>query len=293
MVWDRIEHPDVEPVERWGGISYSLAAAAAALPDGWTVRPIIKVGRDLARGARDFLDRLPGLERPGGVAVASEPNNRVHLRYYDRHRRVERLSGGVPTWEWSELEPHLHGLDALYVNLISGFELDRETAGRLAGAVEGLLYVDLHSLLLGVGADGTRVPQPPRDRKGWLAPFDVIQLNEQELTILAGGEDDAVVVREALDGRARAVLETRGPDGAVWHRAGPDGDSRSGRVPVLDPWTTGDPTGCGDVWGATCFMRLVRGDPLEDAMAAANRAAARNVDHRGAEGLFGHLRDHP
>ena len=51
----------------------------------------------------------------------------------------------------------------------------------------------------------------------------------------------------------------------------------------------GDPTGCGDVWGATFFARLLAGDALEAAMWEANRLAARNVSHRGARGLVRHL----
>jgi sugar/nucleoside kinase (ribokinase family) len=54
--------------------------------------------------------------------------------------------------------------------------------------------------------------------------------------------------------------------------------------------SVGDPTGCGDVWGATYFARLLAGDMLGDATAAAMRAAARNVDHRGATGLASYLR---
>jgi sugar/nucleoside kinase (ribokinase family) len=49
--------------------------------------------------------------------------------------------------------------------------------------------------------------------------------------------------------------------------------------------STWEVTGCGDVWGATCFVALVRGQPLASALAAANRAAARNAEHRGADGL--------
>jgi sugar/nucleoside kinase (ribokinase family) len=52
----------------------------------------------------------------------------------------------------------------------------------------------------------------------------------------------------------------------------------------------GDPTGCGDVWGGTYFSRLVGGDKLADALAAAQRAAARNLEHRGATGLASFLR---
>ncbi len=56
------------------------------------------------------------------------PNNRVELRYFSDERRSERLSGGVPPWNWLGLKPLLGDLDALYVNLISGFELELETA---------------------------------------------------------------------------------------------------------------------------------------------------------------------
>ena len=46
----------------------------------------------------------------------------------------------------------------------------------------------------------------------------------------------------------------------------------------------------GDVWGATWFSRLVAGDNLGDAILAAHRAAALNLEHRGATGLANHLR---
>ena len=53
---------------------------------------------------------------------------------------------------------------------------------------------------------------------------------------------------------------------------------------------SGDPTGCGDVWGATFFSRLLAGDDIMAAMRAAHGAAARNVTFRGASGLTRHLR---
>ena len=103
MVWDRIEHPDAAVVERWGGIAYSLAAAAAALPDGWHIRPIMKVGHDLAEPAAEFLGTLPGLDLGTALLMTEHPNNRVHLRYTDAHHRDESLTGGVPPWTWAEL----------------------------------------------------------------------------------------------------------------------------------------------------------------------------------------------
>src|SRR5690606_18327278 len=132
MVWDRIFARDgrSEPVEEWGGITYALAAAEAARAPGWELVPLIKVGRDLEHRAFEFLRSLPGM-RLDGVRIVPEPNNRVDLRYEDQHRRTEKLSGGVPGWTWAELQPLVEGLDALYVNFISGFELDLPTAIQL------------------------------------------------------------------------------------------------------------------------------------------------------------------
>ena len=69
---------------------------------------------------------------------------------------------------------------------------------------------------------------------------------------------------------------------------------RTALVPAAPAMTgsgeSGDPTGCGDVWGATYFSRLLAGDKLADAMRVAVNAAARNVGHRGATGLAHHLR---
>jgi len=68
------------------------------------------------------------------------------------------------------------------------------------------------------------------------------------------------------------------------------GPMRTSIVPADHVVDGGDPTGCGDVWGATYFSRLLAGDTLLDAISAAHRAAGRNLRHRGATGLASHLR---
>lgn len=297
MVWDRIEHPDAPVVERWGGIAYSLAAGAAALPPGWRIRPIIRLGRDLADEAIRFLEEIPGLALGPGIATTARPNNRVHLRYRDRHHRAEFLTGGVPAWTWEELEPGLDGIDALFVNLISGFELDLPTAGRLRAAAPGLLYADLHSLLLGDPGGGQRRPRPLTDGDAWVRCFDVVQVNEEELRLVAGGRAPMEFAARTVGDGLTAFLVTRGPAGAtIVARPGASatgggaGPVEAREAPLEGAWPGADPTGCGDVWGATCFVRLVLGDDLAAAVTAANRAAARNLSHRGADRLFQHLK---
>jgi len=312
MVWDRIHTRDgrSQPIEEWGGISYALAAASAALPPGWTLVPIIRVGRDLSEQALRFLWSLPGLDVETGIRLVPKPNNRVELRYHDHNRRCEQLTGGVGEWAWPELEPLLADLDALYVNFISGFELTLAVAQRLRLAFHGPMYADLHSLMLGVDESGMRVPQPLAAWREWLRCFDIVQVNEDELALLAthwgdpwrfaaevvGPELRLLLVTLAARGAAYVAAQDFTDDVMQWRPRGffvprptvRQGAARSELIPA--PVTgDGDPTGCGDVWGATFFIRLLAERSLVPALHAANRAASRNILHRGASGLREHL----
>jgi hypothetical protein len=310
FVWDEIHgrDPAQAPVAEWGGITYALAGMDAALSDEWEIVPLIKVGSDLASRARDYLATLRHLASDAAPIEVPYPNNRVTLRYVSAERRTEQLSGGVPGWHWLGLKPLLRDLDALYVNLISGFELDLETAQLLRQHFAGPIYCDLHSITLGVDAQGLRVPHAVPNAAAWMHCFDLVQVNEDEMQLLAG--DPLSLAAMALAGGAAVINVTLGPRGVAYFAAPgverlsdirrsalPAGSAlggaiRTALVPAAptERGSGGDPTGCGDVWGATYFARLLAGDMLGDATTAAMRAAARNVDHRGATGLASYLR---
>jgi hypothetical protein len=311
-VWDAIHgrDPAQAPTEEWGGITYALGALDAALPDEWEIVPLIKVGTDLAPQAREFLSTLKRLAPGTALIEVPYPNNRVTIRYYTSERRSEQLRGGIPGWSWMGLKPLLGDIDALYINLISGFELDLELAQLIRQNFAGAIYCDLHSLLLAVSADGLRtpLPQPIPNLAGWMRCFDLLQVNEEEMNLLA--PDPMALAATAMAAGVSVINVTLGSRGVVYF-ASPglvrlsdikrvelaavgalQGPIKTGLVPA-DPTRdkfVGDPTGCGDVWGATYFARLLAGDNLGDATAVAMRAAARNVDHRGASGLANYLR---
>lgn len=300
LVWDTIIPPEPggETTRGWGGIAYALAAFEACGPRGWSLLPIVKVGRDLRERADAFLGRLGSVSSLEGVRTVSEPTNRVELRYRDRVRRTEVLSGGVPGWKWDELRPLARSCDAVYLNFIAGWEVDLPAATELSGSAGVPIYCDLHSLLLDVAPDGTRVPRAPEGWEVWVDLFDFLQMNGEELDVLAdaSGRDPAGFARELLGGRPRAVFVTRGERGAEWMAApgepgGPaeerreEAAPRAGSAPLDDPVAGGDPTGCGDVWGMACFTALLDGAEVPDAAARANRLARRNARHRGTDGL--------
>ncbi len=301
FVWDRIwtleDQAAGRPFESWGGLAYSLAAAAAARPPGWEIVVVARVGADMADEARAFCATLPGVDAESGVVVAAEPNNRVELRYTDDARRGERLTGGVEAWTWEELAPRVAGLDALYVNYVTGYEMGLEATERLRASFDGPLYTDLHSLFLGCPGAGTRELRHLPEWERWAACFHGVQLNDDELRMLAPHADAA---RTLMEAGPRVVAVTHGAGGAtILHRAGTPADPRGwaearecgaaegGRHPC-EP-AAGDPTGCGDVWGATFFASLLGGHGWEGAAARAHAAAARKMGMRGTSGLFQHL----
>lgn len=305
FVWDEIHGRDPRraPVEEWGGITYALGAFDAALPNDWELVPLVKVGADLWPRAQEFLGSLRRLAPDAAPIRVEQPNNRVRLDYVTDEIRSEVLRGGVPPWTWLGLRPLLRDLDALYVNLISGFELDLETMQLVRRHFHGPIYGDLHSLLLGLEPDGRRTPRYLPDAAAWCACADLLQVNELEMTMMA--PDPLALAATALRAGVRCLMVTLGKRGVVYVAApGFDGlgarDRRDGRadagpvrtalVPAERADGDGDPTGCGDVFGATYFSRLLAGDKFADALAAALHAAARNASYRGASGLASYLR---
>jgi hypothetical protein len=307
FVWDVIHGRDPRdaPVEEWGGITYALGALEAALPSDWEFVPILKVGSDLAQSARQFVADLERAAPDAAPIEVPHPNNRVVMHYQSDERRCEHLSGGVPGWSWLGLKPLLVNLDALYINLISGFELDLETAQLIRQHFRGPIYCDIHSLLLAVQPNGLRTLQPLANPAAWCRCFDLIQVNEDEMRMMSSAPTELAAI--AMAEGVSSITITLGNRGVVYFASpgferlsdvrrptlGPaSGAIRTGQVPAKPTRHAGpgDPTGCGDVWGATYFSRLLAGDKLETAIDRAMDAAARNVDHRGATGLADYLR---
>ena len=307
FVWDIIHGRDPRdtPVEEWGGITYALGALDASLPDNWEIVPIIKVGSDLSLKAREFLRSLGKIASDGEPIEVPQQNNRVNLYYMSEERRCEKLTGGVPPWSWLGLKPLLSNIDALHINLISGFELDLEIAQHIRAHFSGPIYCDMHSLLLAVQPDGMRTLQPLPNAPAWFRCFDIVQVNEDEMSMMA--PDPLALAAIAMASGVSVLNVTLGQKGAVYFAApgferladlergslAPrPGTLRTELVPAVATrdLSGGDPTGCGDVWGATYFSRLLAGDDIRSAMRAASAAAARNVDHRGATGLAQYLR---
>ena len=171
----------------------------------------------------------------------------------------------------------------------------------------GWLVRHPEAMELAVQPSGLRTLQPLPRVADWCRCFDLLQVNEDELSMMA--PDPMALAATAMANGVQSLVVTLGPRGAVYF-AVPGFSRLSDRAtgaPPLSPSSgalrtalvspsarmvhvKGDPTGCGDVFGATHYSRLLAGDIMTDALHAALGAAARNVVHRGATGLAHFLR---
>ena len=288
LVWDTIRHSGAHgPVEAWGGIAYALTALDAVLPPNWTLVPVVKVGVDLYDAAVAYLGSFSRIGDSAFVRSVPEANNRVELAYSTPADRSETLTGGVPGWSTAELDEVLPDLDALYVNFIAGWELDLDAACRVRSGFRGPTYADLHSLFMGIDAAGRRRPRPLGAAGDWARCFDAVQMNRDEFALFAGDAGEPWAAAQwALAGRAGTVIVTHGADGVeVMTRTGATGSPERHRLPVPGGPAPGDPTGCGDIWGATYFAHSLNGDDVILAATKASRMARRKLGSSGAEGF--------
>ena len=294
IVEDTIDTVDGVRIEDLGGITYALHGLSAFLPEAAIAHPVIEVGSDAIDRVRQDLRGLRALSA-GDFRPVPHVNNKVHLVYHPDGSRDETLTGGLPPAAWELYQPWLDRLDAWLWNFISGMETDLATFGRVKGAFRGDLYMDIHSLCLEHVPGRARRHRPPERWEEWVEGVRWLQMNEAEAGLLQRGEPRSLseVDEEALAVRlhglgAETVLFTLGSRGARLY--GADGAIVTEPVPEGEPAV--DPTGCGDVFGATWLSLRVGHDrtPAE-ALAGAVEAASLAATRRGTRGLAERLRE--
>lgn len=288
---DTIQHADGRVVEAWGGVLFT--ACALAHLGGGRLRPWLfaHVGAALhERLQLQLAATVPAL-RLAGVTTVPGGGFRCRIQYDAMGHKTEVLSGGAPPLRIDEVGPYLGGLRGLLVNSITGYELELDTLRAVRRGLAGPLLMDVHSLTLGRRADGSRYERAPDDWREWVAQADVVQLNAAEAAILGAGATDAAGLTDfacsLLDLGPRWAVVTRGADGSVAACRQADGSTRRLHQAAVDVDAPGriDPTGCGDVYLAGLAVGLLRGRELQDAMALASRAAARNCALSGIDDL--------
>jgi hypothetical protein len=244
-------------------------------PDDWEIVPIMMVGEDLATRAREFLRTLKRMAPDASLMAVPYPAQRVELRYHSEERRtnVDGRTAGVELAGAQALLDEAN-VDALLINFLSGWELDLATTTLIRQHFAGPIHCDLHMMAWAVQPDGMRTLRPIPNIAEWCRCFDFLQMNEDELAMVA--PDPMSLAATAIAAGVSCLFVTLGKRGrdlrglrrvrldrrsAAAHRAVDRTSRRNGwprrvrtaLVPAESVDDALDPTGCGDVWGATYF----------------------------------------
>ncbi len=278
-------HPvDGPEIESYGGIFYSVAALATLLEPRDRVFPVFGVHRAEHPALVETLGKFPNVDT-SGIFPFDGPTNRVHLYYRRGGSRTECSKDISPPIPFDRIRKSLD-VDAILVNMVSGFDLTLETLDAIRMAVRGEkipIHFDFHSLTLGVTDSHERRRRPVEDWRRWAFMIDTLQLNEEEI---AGLPLEPMTERQTaghlLTLGVKGVLVTRGYRGVGVYRNDQKHIVHSD-IAGIPGNGEGEPTGCGDVFGAAFLVRYVKTSDILASAEFANRVAAAKTRIRGVD----------
>ncbi len=186
-----------------GGVLYSYAAMERLMREHGAITDSFSPLTWLSKPDRPFLESLLNkcshIEREIGLWPTDLQTNRVQLVYRENGERTEHCPHILPTLTNDQLTPTLlESLDGLFVNMISGFDIDTETLGTALNSSmkKPYVHIDIHALVLGSLSEKDdnapfgegREPRGVSDWKRWLAIADSVQMNELEARWFADPE---------------------------------------------------------------------------------------------------------
>jgi len=281
FIRDTIVTLDGKTMESIGGLYHTMAYLAHLVDTDTEIQPLCHVGEDFYDTIKKKLTQFNKKILFNSLYRVQQKNTQVKLTYLTPETREEITSATMSPIAVAETAA-LAGCDAVLVNLISGDDMTLAALKTLCKLTPSpLIYLDLHSLALGIDETGRRYYREVLDWPEWVAGCDILQLNEREAATLAGSDENVTydilvklgqrLVSEKLRGchitlgRAGSLLFYR-QDGLVLHEHVP----AAGVAPVVDI------IGCGDAFGAAFLTQFMRTKNFSAATHFANRVAGLN-----------------
>lgn len=282
---DTITFPNGKVKKSFGGILYNILPFALLTPQNMVISPVCNLGSDICKKVFSYLKRFDNIDL-SGISIVKKKNNHVHLFYDRRWHKKEILNNLVPQIEFSQIEPYLNS-DCLLINFISGFDIDLNTMRKIKKKSDSRIFMDVHSLILGIKKNGQRFFKVPDLWREYLKIADIVQMNFKEMQIISGSY---LKSKNDLKGFAQTILNL-GPDillvtcgrkGALlYYKIGKKIVSyRVSASPVRD---FVDPTGCGDVFSSGFLLSYLKTNDPELSCEYANFLAGMKSSFSGIE----------
>jgi sugar/nucleoside kinase (ribokinase family) len=280
---DVINHVDGTETRSHGGIFFSLATLANLLGGNDKIYPVFPVGKPDYDELLERLKAYPNIDT-SGIYKFNGATNRVHLMYTNKTERLECSKDIAEPIPLKRIRPYLDS-NMILVNMISGFDITLETMDEIRMEVREEhtpIYLDVHSLTLGIKADYTRFHRPLDTWRRWLFMIHAAQMNETEAAILSTERfDEPTLAKHALALNTRAMIVTKGENG---YTAFTDIHKTIKRNDVagINVGNAVDATGCGDVFAAAYCAHYLSSKDILASAEFANRVAALKAQISGS-----------
>lgn len=285
VVLDIVTTEEGETYCSFGGITYSIVALARLMP-GLVIYPVTYLGKQDISEFRGTLDPLKNVRFDFVQSWRGTNINRIN--YSKSGPRSEEFLKVTPPITYNMISPLLDS-DAVLVNFIKNDDFSHENLKSLSFSYEGLLYVDIHSLLRDVSKRGKFILHHPKNWVSWVSLPDIIQMNRSEAHALTGLrsrnlKELKLIANIVLSQGPRIVTVTLGRNGSItlWKENSEINSKRSFSIKT----TRVDPTGAGDTYGAAFLSAILRGMDPGSASDYANLKAAEAITGTGITPLF-------
>ncbi|MFQ6002457.1 MAG: carbohydrate kinase family protein [Candidatus Zixiibacteriota bacterium] len=278
---DTIIFPDGKKTESFGGILYTISALSYLGKDDVKIYPVCNLGYDIYDQVISYLKNCDNVE-PKGIKKVNCKNNHAFLSIDKENQREETLENRVPPLSFSQIKLFLEA-DVILVNFISGFDLSLLTLKKIRKNTDALIFMDVHSLTLGVDNSGKRFFDAPKNWEEWLMQADMVQMNLRELKELSKRNLKSPYEIKAfgkyiLNLGPKVVLVTLGRHGALMFFDDKVRKFKGSKVQGFK-----DVTGCGDVFSAGFLICYLHTKDLTKSADFANYVAGEKCKISGVE----------
>jgi sugar/nucleoside kinase (ribokinase family) len=193
----------------------------------------------------------------------------VKLTVYDDKERDEKYSNITQNLILPMNE--LCKFDGIFINMVTGFDINLKQMEEVREEFNGLIYFDVHTFSRGVSDDMRRNFRRIPGFDKWAKNIDILHVNEEEIQTISDKKNEFEIMREMFSYGIKIIIVTKAEYGArAYFVEGNEIKSvfiSAIKVKVLNK------VGCGDVFGAVFFYNYIRKADIIDSLRAANLAA--------------------
>ncbi|MCP4634381.1 MAG: carbohydrate kinase family protein [candidate division Zixibacteria bacterium] len=260
--------------EDLGGILYNILGFHYLSDGKISIKPTANYGYDIKTPLFDYLKDKNNI-LPQGLSKINSLNPTVRLTDIGTEGKSEVLKHFLPVLSYDQLL-YLNNCDIILINFISGRDAESDTLRKLRESYHGIIYIDIHSLTLGIRQDGSRYYRQPECWKQILGIADIVQMNLKETLTLLGEvskspdsiSDDGIVClgESILSYGPNIFILTLGHKGATLFKKQNNQTGIFRSVSGNLKSTNGEATGCGDIFTSAFIVSILSDAGLQKSL---------------------------